>query len=103
MVLPVTSGRKAIEHLKAAGSSVAGIGTDIRFAESPSGWDVARITREIDPEMPVVYISGDSAPDWASQGVPKSIMIEKPFVMTQLIVAISQLLNDRTAGAATLE
>ena len=88
MVLAVTSGRKAIEHLKASGSSFAGIVTDIRFAESPSGWDVARIAREIDPEMPVVYISGDSAPDWASQCVPKSIMIEKPFVMTQFIVAI---------------
>lgn len=103
VVLAVTSGKKAVEHLKAAESSIAGIVTDIRFAESPSGWDVARIAREIDPEMPVVYISGDSAPDWASQGVPKSIMIEKPFVMSQLIVAISQLLNDRTAGAAALE
>ncbi|RVL13824.1 response regulator [Sinorhizobium meliloti] len=100
MVLAVTSGKKALEHLKAAESSIAGIVTDIRFAESPSGWDVARIAREIDPEMPVVYISGDSAPDWASQGVPKSI---KPFVMSQLIVAISQLLNDRRAGVADLE
>ncbi|MDW9450900.1 response regulator [Sinorhizobium meliloti] len=103
MVLAVTSGKKALEHLKAAESSIAGIVTDIRFAESPSGWDVARIAREIDPEMPVVYISGDSAPDWASQGVPKSIMIEKPFVMSQLIVATSQLLNDRRAGVADLE
>lgn len=103
MVLAVTSGKKAVEHLKAAESSIAGIVTDIRFAESPSGWDVARIAREIDPEMPVVYISGDSAPDWASQGVPKSIMIEKPFVMSQMIVAISQLLNDRRAGAAAFE
>lgn len=103
VVLAVTSGKKAVEYLKAAESSIAGIVTDIRFAESPSGWDVARIAREIDPEMPVVYISGDSAPDWVSQGVPKSIMIEKPFVISQLIVAISQLLNDRTAGAAALE
>lgn len=102
-VLAVTSGKKAIEHLNAAESSFAGIVTDIRFAGSPSGWDVARTSRETDPEMPVVYISGDGAPDWASQGVPKSIMIEKPFVMSQLIVAISQLLNDRTAGAAALE
>ncbi|WP_234891210.1 response regulator [Sinorhizobium meliloti] len=93
---------EAIEHLKAAESSIAGIVTDIRFAEFPSGWDVARIAREVGPEMPVVYISGDGAPDWASQGVPRS-MIEKPFVISQLIVAISQLLNDRTAGAAALE
>ncbi|WP_234827313.1 response regulator [Sinorhizobium meliloti] len=88
MVLAVTSGKKAIEHLKAAESSIAGIVTDIRFAEFPSGWDVARIAREVGPEMPVVYISGDGAPDWTPQCVPKS-MIEKPFVISQLIVAIS--------------
>nr|WP_172682345.1 response regulator [Sinorhizobium meliloti] len=103
MVLAVTSGKKAIERLKAAEPTIAGLITDIRLEQRSSGWDVARIAREIDPEMPVVYISGDGAPDWASQGVPKSIMIEKPFVMSQLIVAISQLLNDRTAGAAALE
>lgn len=34
MVLAVTSGKKAVEHLKAAESSIAGIVTDIRFAES---------------------------------------------------------------------
>lgn len=43
MVLAVTSGKKAVEHLKAAESSIAGIVTDIRFAESPSGWDVAAL------------------------------------------------------------
>jgi CheY-like chemotaxis protein len=35
------------------------------------GCDVARHARENDPAFPVVYISGDSAEDWASKGVPK--------------------------------
>jgi hypothetical protein len=30
---------------------------------------------------------------WASNGVPNSIMLEKPFAPAQLITAVSQLLN----------
>jgi DNA-binding NtrC family response regulator len=71
---------------------------DVRVYEPPSGWEIARIGRGIDPEMPVVYISGDSAPDWASKGVPNSVMFEKPFAMPQLVLSVSQLLNDRSAG-----
>ncbi|OAP35169.1 transcriptional regulator [Sinorhizobium glycinis] len=95
-VVAVTSGIKAIKHLNAAEPCMHGVVTDIRFREPPDGWDVARVAREIDPETAVVYISGDSAPDWASKGVPNSIMLEKPFAMAQLVTAISQLLNDRS-------
>ncbi len=70
--------------------------TNIRFGEHPSGWDVARLAREIDPEMPILYISGDGAPDWPSRGVPNSIMLEKPFVVAQLVLAIhNYLMTDR--------
>jgi two-component system cell cycle response regulator CpdR len=39
-------------------------------------------------------MSGDSAVEWASEGVPKSIMLAKPFAIVQLVTAVSQLLND---------
>jgi CheY-like chemotaxis protein len=61
------------------------------------GWDVARRAREMEPEFPVVYMTGDSADDWASKGVPKSILLNKPFAPAQLITAISQLLNGAPA------
>lgn len=76
-------------------ASIQGIITDIRFGEPPDGWDVARVAREIDSEMPIVYVSGDSAPDWASKGVPNSLILAKPFAMAQLVTAISQLLSAR--------
>ncbi|MDX3930199.1 MAG: response regulator [Shinella sp.] len=95
-VVTVPSGKNAIKLLTTAELPVHGLVTDIRFGELPDGWDVARVAREVDPEMPVVYVSGDSAPDWASKGVPNSIMIEKPFAIAQLVTAISQLLNDRS-------
>jgi len=60
------------------------------------GWAVARRARKIDPNVPVVYMTGKEAEEWASKGVPNSIMISKPFAQAQLVTAVSQLLNART-------
>ena len=38
-------------------------------------------------------MTGGHAEAWKSQGVPNSILIEKPFALAQLITAVSQLLN----------
>jgi hypothetical protein len=38
-------------------------------------------------------MSGASAADWPSKGVPNSIMLEKPFAPAQLVTAVSSLLN----------
>ncbi|MBY5461303.1 response regulator [Rhizobium leguminosarum] len=93
-VRTVSDGRKAIQYLGAADSPTHGLITDIRLGDGPDGWEVARAAREIHPEMPVVYTSGDSVADWASKGVPNSLMLQKPFALAQLITAISQLLNE---------
>jgi hypothetical protein len=53
----------------------------------------ARQIREIDPAFPIVYITGAAADEWGSQGVPNSILLEKPFAPAQLVTAVSQLLN----------
>jgi hypothetical protein len=47
----------------------------------------------MDPEFPVFYMTGDSADEWASNGVPNSILLTKPFAPAQLVTAVSQLLN----------
>jgi DNA-binding response OmpR family regulator len=71
--------------------------TDINFGRNKiDGWDVARRAREIDPDFPVVYMSGKDADHWASKGVPNSIMLAKPFAPAQLVTAVSQLLNTWT-------
>ena|SRR5438477_526151 len=57
------------------------------------GWDVARRARAINPTLPVIYITGAGAEDWATQGMPNSILLNKPFAPTQLITAVYQLLN----------
>jgi hypothetical protein len=43
--------------------------------------------------MPIIYISGDSGQEWLSKGVPRSVMIAKPFVPAQLITAVTTLIS----------
>jgi len=66
-----------------------------------NGWEVARQIREIEPEFPVVYMTGASGDKWASQGVPNSILLQKPFAPAQLVTAVSQLLNAGTPPSTT--
>jgi hypothetical protein len=66
--------------------------TDMRLGHGPSGWDVARRSRESVPTMPVVYVSGDSAGGWAARH-PNSVMISKPYAFAQVVTAIPTLLN----------
>jgi DNA-binding response OmpR family regulator len=58
-----------------------------------SGWEVAKQIREIAADFPVVYMTGADADQWTSHGVPKSILLQKPFAPAQLVTAVSQLLN----------
>jgi DNA-binding NarL/FixJ family response regulator len=70
--------------------------TDISLRGKMGGWEVAQLAREIDPEFPVVYMSGASAADWPSRGVPNSILLAKPFAPAQFVTAVSNLLNSET-------
>lgn len=78
--------------------TAAALVTDVRLGEGLTGWEFARLARERSPDLPVVFISGDSAVDHSAQGVPGSIMIQKPFVAAQLITALANLLNDRATA-----
>ena len=51
----------------------------LRAVGKKSGWDVAKHAREIDPKIAVIYVTGHGADDWTYHGLPKSILITKPF------------------------
>jgi FixJ family two-component response regulator len=72
----------------------AGVITDIRLGPGASGWEIARYARGLKSEIAVVFVSGDSVDDWAAEGVPKSVIIQKPFAEAQLVTAISALITD---------
>jgi DNA-binding response OmpR family regulator len=73
--------------------------TDINLKGTMDGWEVGKHAREIDPEFPIVYMTGAAADQWASNGVPNGILLTKPFAPAQLVTAVSQLLNGRSPTA----
>ncbi len=90
------SGEEAVTLLKSGLTKYRALVTDINLSGTMSGWEVAKRAREIDPEFPVVYMTGTSADDYGSQGVPNSILLNKPFAPAQLVTAVAQLLNAGT-------
>jgi DNA-binding response OmpR family regulator len=98
-VLLVASGEKATTAFDENAGELGGLIADVKLGGNVSGWDVARHARETNQELPVVYITGFYVEAWASQGVPKSILVQKPFAPAQIITAIASLLN---ASSSTL-
>jgi DNA-binding response OmpR family regulator len=86
-------GSQALAELDADAARFRGVVTDISLGRGPTGWEVARRARELVPEMPIIYMTGGNAHEWAAQGVPKSVLVPKPFVPAQIITAVSNLLN----------
>lgn len=89
----VSCGDEAIHFISHSEQPLSGLVTDVQLGTGPNGWDVAREARERDPELPVVYMTGDSAHEWSAHGVPKSILLQKPLASAQLLTAISTLMN----------
>ena len=87
------SAEEAIALLNNDKSLYRALVTDIRLAGKLDGWEVARAAREGDPAMPIIYMTGTHGEEWASKGVPNSILLAKPFAPAQIVTAISQLLN----------
>lgn len=89
----VGSGEEAMALLEEDSSRYRALLTDVNFQGELTGWDVARRARELHPEMPVVYMTGGAAEQWTAHGVPNSVLLIKPFAPAQVVIAVSQLLN----------
>ena len=90
------SGEEAVTLIKGHKGKYRALVTDINLRGKMDGWEVAQHAREIEPDFPVVYMSGAAAADWTSKGVPNSVMLAKPFAPAQLLTAVSNLLNSGT-------
>ena len=100
VVVLASSGEEAIAAMDTKGEEVRALVTEIALASKATGWDVARHAREMFPDLRVVYVTGAEGHDWASLGVPNSVLIAKPFAPAQVLTAVSQLLNvGNTPGA----
>jgi CheY-like chemotaxis protein len=92
--LVADSVHEAIVVLEGNSNRICALLTDIRMPGGLNGWDLARRARELQPLLPIIYMTGDSAAAWRAQGVPGSILLQKPFADAQLVTALTSLLNE---------
>lgn len=95
----LSSAEEALTLFKSGNKEYRALVTDVSLKGKLSGWEVASQVRERDPAFPIVYMTGVAADQWAERGVPDSILLEKPFAPTQILAAISWLLNTGPTAA----
>jgi DNA-binding response OmpR family regulator len=88
-----SSGLAARKWLDCYGADVTGLLTDVRHGRGPDGWDLARHARRLRPGLPVIYMTADSGAHWLAEGVPHSILLQKPFATGQAVAALNALLD----------
>ncbi|MGX5843537.1 hypothetical protein ACWGTI_22710 [Mesorhizobium sp. ArgA1] len=66
------NGSEAIATFEDSPEKFRALLSDMRLGEGPSGWEVARHIRKVNPTHPGVYISGDSALHWGAEGSRKA-------------------------------
>ena len=90
------SGEEAVTLLRGNRGTYRALVADVKLRGRMDGWEVAKHAREIDPNFPIIYMTGAGADQWPSHGVPKSLLLTKPFAPAQLVTAVSQLLVSGT-------
>ena len=92
----VVCGGDGLVHLGV--QAVAGTGVPLGRIPSGTGYDVARFARQVIPDLPVLYVSGEAAPEtFMAYGVPGSGFIEKPFRPDDLLAALLKRLKRDSA------
>jgi DNA-binding response OmpR family regulator len=90
----LSSAEEALTLFRSGMKEYRALVADVNLKGTLSGWELARQLRQREPTFPVVYMTGAAANDWGSQGVPNSILLQKPFAPAQLVTAVSKLLNE---------
>lgn len=90
-VMAASCGSEAIEALEKNAPQLTAVVTDIKLGSGPNGWHIGHRARELEPALPVLYMSGDSAQDWPHLAVPNSEMLTKPFALEHLVAVVSKL------------
>jgi CheY-like chemotaxis protein len=92
-VVTATSGSEAMLKLEHAANDLTCLLTDIRLGQGTDGWQVAQRARELNPKLPVLYMTGDSQVHRIANAVPGSMLLSKPFALAQLTEAVTQLVK----------
>jgi DNA-binding response OmpR family regulator len=90
------TGEEAVTLLRSDLSDYRALVVDIKLLGRIDGWEVARAARRVNPNVPVIYITGMAAERWEAQGVPESVLLRKPFAPAELVTVVQRLLDGRS-------
>ncbi|MEG3146686.1 response regulator [Sphingomonas sp. RT2P30] len=99
-VTVASDGNEACALLAAPDSGFTALITDLDLGPGPNGWDVARAARTRNADVVVIYVTGGDGSEWAAVGVPKSLILQKPFTAAQIVRAMSAFDEGRVRDAA---
>ena len=99
-VILASDGQSACASLCQDDAGYDALITDIDLPGDVQGWQIAALSREINRRLPVVYVSGQALRDFQQMGVPRSIMMPKPFEWPRLVESLSELIVAERAGSS---
>ena len=92
--LCVQTDRAAYEAIREE-RSFACMVVDVNLGEGTTGYDIARFARRIDPQLPVVFVSGEtSQSSFETNGVTGSLFVAKPFTPEELLERVRKMVGD---------
>jgi len=89
-VIETGSAEAAMACLR-AGKHIDVIFTDIHLSGHLSGWDLAERCRAVQPDIPIIYTSGDSVD--RSRSVQGSLFFDKPYECREVVDACKRFLD----------
>jgi CheY-like chemotaxis protein len=67
---------------------------DINLGRGTTGFDVARLARSFNPDLPVAYVTGGSPQSVARFGVEGGVLVSKPFDRELFIETMQRMLSE---------
>lgn len=90
----VRSDRGAYEALQHT-DTFASLIVDVNLGSGTTGYDVARFARRSDPELAVIYVSGQTSDaSLEANGVAGGLFLAKPFTACELLEELRKLIGD---------
>jgi DNA-binding response OmpR family regulator len=82
--------------------TIAALVVDINLGAGTTGFDVARFARQVIPDLPVIYVSGEASQEsFKAFGLPESDFIAKPFTAGDLLAKLQTRLAVQQGKART--
>jgi DNA-binding response OmpR family regulator len=90
----VRSDEEAVRVLRGA-AQLACMIVDVNLGRGATGFDVARAARRLAPQLPVVFVSGQTSADALERfGVTGALFLPKPFTAAELMEQVRRLVGD---------